>query len=216
MLSYLRKARDGSSVLVVANFTPLPRHLLAASDLPKDAAAVERLLVLLDPRQGAKLALAEAEAVGKHKVGTAEAQVLQARMLAEAEGKEKVGLADVHVRAADAEAVVKQGEAEARKIEVVFGAEAKGLREKFESMKAMSAETRQHEEYRMALERGHVETMKGIDAQTTSRASRPRCWARRWSTRASTSWAARATTSSTCSPGSPSRARSSARAARRR
>jgi uncharacterized membrane protein YqiK len=113
----------------------------------------------------AKLALAEAEAVGKHKIGTAEAQVLQARMLAEAEGKEKIGLADVHVRAADADAVVKQGEAEARKIEVVFGAEAKGLREKFESMKAMSAETRQHEEYRMALERGHIETMKGIDAQ---------------------------------------------------
>ncbi len=32
-------------------------------------------------------------------------------------------------------------------------------------MKSMSAETRQHEEYRMALERNHVETMKGIDAQ---------------------------------------------------
>ena len=60
---------------------------------------------------------------------------------------------------------MKQGEAEARKIEMVFGAEAKGLREKFESMKAMSPETRQHEEYRMALERGHAETMKGIDAQ---------------------------------------------------
>ncbi len=103
--------------------------------------------------------------MGKQKIGMAEAQVLQARMSAEAEGKEKVGLADVHVRTADAEAVVKQGEAEARKIEMVFGAEAKGLREKFESMKAMSPETRQHEEYRMALERGHAETMKGIDAQ---------------------------------------------------
>lgn len=133
----------------------------------------------------AKLALFEAEAAGKQKIGMAEvqvrtadadatlragqaeAQVIQARLVAEAEGKEKLGLADVHVRAADAEAIVKVGEAEARNIEVRFQAEAKGLREKFDAMKAMSTDTREHEEFRMQLEKSHVETMKGIEAQTS-------------------------------------------------
>ena len=133
----------------------------------------------------AQLAQFEAEAAGKEKLGLAEvnvrtadadaalkagqaeAQVIQARLQAEAEGKEKLGLAEVHVRAADAEAIVKLGEAEARKIEVRFQAEAKGLREKFDAMKAMSTDTREHEEFRMQLEKSHVETMKGIEAQTS-------------------------------------------------
>ena len=133
----------------------------------------------------AKLAQMEAEAAGKQKIGLAEVQVrsadaeatlkagqaetqvVQAKLLAEAEGKEKLGLADVHVRAADADVVVRMGEAEAHNIELRFQAEAKGLREKFDAMKAMSVDTRQHEEFRMALEKQHTETMKGIDAQTS-------------------------------------------------
>ena len=133
----------------------------------------------------AKLAQMEAEAAGKQKIGMAEvqvrtaeadatlkagqaeAQVVQAKLLAEAEGKEKLGLADVHVRAAESDALIKIGEAEARTIELRFNAEAKGLREKFDAMKAMSPDTRQHEEFRMALEKQHTETMKGIDAQTS-------------------------------------------------
>ncbi len=112
----------------------------------------------------AKLA---AEAEGKGKLGLAEAEVVQAKLLAEAEGKEKLGLAEVHVRTADADAAVRVGEAEARNIELRFQAEAKGLREKFDAMKAMSTDTRQHEEFRMALEKQHTETMKGIEAQTS-------------------------------------------------
>ncbi len=107
----------------------------------------------------------EAEAEGLRAKAEAEAVGMKAKLAAEAEGKEKVGLADVHVRAADAEAIVKVGEAEARNIEVRFQAEAKGLREKFDAMKAMSGETREHEEFRMQLEKSHAETMKGLDAQ---------------------------------------------------
>jgi uncharacterized membrane protein YqiK len=110
------------------------------------------------------------------KEGQAEAQVIElrsqaeavgvrAKMEAEASGKEKLGLADVQVRLADADAVVKAGQADASTIEARFHAEAKGLREKFEAMSAMSGETRAHEEFRMQLEMAHVETVKGIDAQ---------------------------------------------------
>ncbi len=112
----------------------------------------------------AKVKIAEAEAVAKY--GTAEADALRAKMTAEAEGNEKLGLAQVTVKTAEAEATVKVGEAEARVVEARFEAEAKGLAEKFEAMKVMSTETRDHEEFRMRLERTHVETLKAIEAQT--------------------------------------------------
>ncbi|MBU0747185.1 MAG: hypothetical protein KKH21_06960 [Gammaproteobacteria bacterium] len=126
---------------------------------------------------GAQLARLEAEATGKEKVGRSEAHVIEARSQAEAtgmrarfdaeaEGKEKIGNAEAHVRTADAEALAKMGDAEAHNIDVKFNAEARGLKEKFEAMKAMSPETRDHEEYRMRLERAHAETIKGIEAQT--------------------------------------------------
>ena len=143
----------------------------------------------------ARLATFEAEASGKEKLGLADvhvrqadadailkagqadAQVIEARSQAEAagmrakfdaeaSGKEKLGLAEVNVRTADAEATLKSGQADAQVIEARFSAEAKGLHEKFEAMKAMSPDTRDHEEFRMRLEKSHVETMKGIDAQT--------------------------------------------------
>ena len=124
----------------------------------------------------ATLATMEAEATGKEKVGRAEAQVteaqaqadavgIRARMEAEAVGKEKIGQADALVRTVDAEALAKMGDAEAHNIDVKFNAEARGLKEKFEAMKAMSQETREHEEYRMRLERAHLETLKQIEAQ---------------------------------------------------
>jgi uncharacterized membrane protein YqiK len=108
----------------------------------------------------------EAEATGKQQIGVAEATGLRAKLDAEAEGKQKLGMADVSVRAADADAILKAGQADAQVVEAKFKAEAEGLREKFEAMKAMSPETRAHEEYRMQLEMAHAETLKGIEAQT--------------------------------------------------
>ena len=99
--------------------------------------------------------------------GLAEASSLRAKLEAEAQGKEQLGMAQVAVRAADADAALKSGQADAQVVEARFNAEAKGLREKFDAMKAMSAETRAHEEFRMRLEKNHIETLKGIDAQTS-------------------------------------------------
>ncbi|WKB54067.1 hypothetical protein [Eleftheria terrae] len=118
----------------------------------------------------------EAEAEGSEKKGLAEAQVIAARAQAEADGlrakldaeaagKEKLGLAEVQVRSADAEATTKAGLAEAKTVEARFQAEANGLREKFDAMKAMSEDTRAHEEFRMRLEKNHIETLKGLEAQ---------------------------------------------------
>lgn len=127
------------------------------------------LLVTADAREkqgqvDARVKIAAAEALEKY--GQAEASALQAKLFAEAEGKEKQGLAEVKVHTADAQAIVSVGEAEANVIAARFAAEAKGLRDKFDAMKAMSEDTRAHEEFRMKLERAHTETLKAIEAQS--------------------------------------------------
>ncbi|TWO70848.1 hypothetical protein FN976_12840 [Caenimonas sedimenti] len=124
-------------------------------------AAARVMLVTAEATQ--KQGLAEAQVIGAK--AQAEATGLQAKLEAEAQGKEKLGLADVAVRTAQADATAKTGEAEAQTVQARFSAEAKGLQEKFEAMKAMSVETRDHEEFRMRLEKLHIETLKGIDAQ---------------------------------------------------
>lgn len=124
-------------------------------------AAAKVMTVTADATQ--KQGVAEAQVIAAK--AQAEAAGLKAKLEAEAQGKEKVGLAEVNVRTADAEAVVRQGEAEAHNVQAKFSAEAKGLREKFEAMKAMSPETREHEEYRMRLEMLHTQQLKTIDAQ---------------------------------------------------
>ncbi len=180
-----RKARHKAAEELVLADARLKVAEREAEAKKRDAEGIEALSAapgLADAKvqiaaAGAQLARLEAEATGKEKVGRAEAHVIEARSQAEAtgmrarfdaeaEGKEKIGNAEAHVRTADAEALAKMGDAEAHNIDVKFNAEARGLKEKFEAMKAMSPETRDHEEYRMRLERAHAETIKGIDAQT--------------------------------------------------
>ena len=112
----------------------------------------------------AKVMLASSEAIVKH--GAAQAEATRLRMEAEAKGKEQMGLAEAAVKTADAAATATLGTAEAKVIEARFEAESRGLAQKFESMSAMSAETRAHEEFRMQLELANEQALKGIDAQT--------------------------------------------------
>jgi len=112
----------------------------------------------------AKVMLASSEAIVKQ--GAAQAEATRLRMEAEAKGKEQMGLAEAAVKTADAAATATLGEAEAKVIEARFEAESRGLAQKFESMSAMSAETRAHEEFRMQLELANEQALKGIDAQT--------------------------------------------------
>jgi uncharacterized membrane protein YqiK len=102
----------------------------------------------------AKVMLASSEAIVKQ--GAAQAEATRLRMEAEAKGKEQMGLAEAAVKTADAAATATLGTAEAKVIEA----------QKFESMSAMSAETRAHEEFRMQLELANEQALKGIDAQT--------------------------------------------------
>lgn len=148
-----KREAEGVEAMAAANGLAAAKVLMVTADAKEKQGMID-----------AKVRIAEAEAVSKY--GVAEAEALRAKMIAEAQGKEKLGLADVQVRTANADATVKTGQADAQVIEARFQAEAKGLREKFEAMSAMSKDTREHEEFRMRLERAHIETLKAIEAQT--------------------------------------------------
>lgn len=91
-----------------------------------------------------KVKLAEAEAIAK--TGAATADALRLKLEAEATGKHR------------------HGDAEAHAIAARFAAEAGGLKEKFDAMQAMSADTRAHEEQRMQLDYAHAQRLKSIEA----------------------------------------------------
>jgi len=82
----------------------------------------------------------EAKAVATEKQGTAEARVVAAE-----------GLAEAQVIEAKAAATEKQGTAEARVMELKFGSEAKGITEKAEAMKLLDGVGRDHEEFKLRL-----------------------------------------------------------------
>lgn len=149
-----KREAEGLEALSAATGLAQAKVMIATADAKEKQGLVD-----------AKVKIADAEAVVKF--GAAEADALKAKLEAEAEGQEKLGLATVHVRSADAAATVAAGQADAQVIEARFQAEAKGLREKFEAMKAMSPETRAHEEFRMRLENAQEATLKTIEAQTS-------------------------------------------------
>ncbi len=130
----------------------------------------------------AEVKVKEADAVAIEKQGDAKARVTLGQMKAEAEGREAQGLALVKVKEAEAEAIAKQGKAEAdAKRDMLMAmatgkeadavatekmgmakavesrekllAEAQGLEKKAEAMAKLDDASRQHEEYRLQLEK---------------------------------------------------------------
>ncbi len=122
-----------------------------------DANAVEKLGM-------AKIRVQEAEAGAIEKRGQAENIVIKERYTIEASGAEQKGLANARVLEAEAGALEKRGVAEAAAQEkhgvaLAVGirekllAEAIGLAEKAKAMKEMEGTPREHEEFRLDLER---------------------------------------------------------------
>jgi len=125
----------------------------------------------------AKVVSAHAEA--KEKEGLMEAKVLGEKMGAQAKGEEQLGLAaavasreqGLAIAVAEKEqglavaiAEKEQGLAKAQVTREQFTAEADGLVAKFEAMNQMSEQAREHEEFRMRLERKFEEMMASIEA----------------------------------------------------
>lgn len=110
----------------------------------------------------------EAKAIAFEKEGVAEATVIRAKGDAEADALLGTGKAQADVTAAqgdaEAQAARELGLANAEVTRQQFKAEADGLVDKFEAMNSMSADAREHEEFRMSLETALKEALAAIDA----------------------------------------------------
>ncbi|MFN3579334.1 MAG: hypothetical protein ACK4VV_02535 [Pseudomonas sp.] len=99
----------------------------------------------------------EAKAAAMEKEGLAEAKVLEEKLSAQARGEEQLGVAK-------ARATKDLGMAEAEVMLERFNAEAEGLGKKFGALDSLSDNARQHEEFRMQLEKNFEEAMAAIAA----------------------------------------------------
>ena len=128
-------------------------NILAQAELEASAKEADAKKQLAEGTQAEEAAsgLAEAQvkevmAMATQTEGLAEAKVMEEKMDVEAIGGEKIGLA---------EAVVKREK---------FKAEAEGLIEKFKAMDLMSKDSREHEEFRMQLEKDFEQALVEIEA----------------------------------------------------
>jgi uncharacterized membrane protein YqiK len=119
-----------------------------------------------EERQGmARVKVQEASAESTQKLGLAEAQVSREKLLAEAAGAQEKGLAEARVKEAEAAALEKKGLAEAAAVREKLVAEATGLNQKAAAMKALDGVGREHEEFRLRLDKEKAVELSAIDAK---------------------------------------------------
>lgn len=107
----------------------------------------------------------EAEAQALEKRGLAEARVTRESLLAEAKGAEEKGLAHARVQEAEAAANEKLALAEALAVREKLVAEATGLAQKAEAMKALDGVGREHEEFRLRLDKDKSIALAEVEAK---------------------------------------------------
>ena len=124
--------------------------------------------------QAAEAEKQAAELKAETVIVTAEAQRTAAekerdakKMLAEATQAEEAasGLAEAQVTLVKAEALEKEGTAEAKVLELKFEADAKGITQKAEAMKLFDGVGREHEEFKLQLNKQKEVELEGISAQ---------------------------------------------------
>jgi flotillin len=131
----------------------------AKRDAAEKETAAAKMLAEAEAAQAAALGLAEAtvqeaKAVSLEKEGSAEASVLQKKAVAEAKGIE-----------AKADAIEKQGLAEANVSREKYSSEATGITEKAEAMKQLDSVGKEHEEFKLQLDKEKSVEIAAIDAQ---------------------------------------------------
>ncbi len=119
-----------------------------ARKLLADAKAVEEAAVGMS-----EVRVLEARAQAIEREGSAKAKILEMTAAAEAKGIEAKALAEAKGIEAHAIATQKAGAAEAEVMEDKYSAEANGIREKAEAMKLLDGIGREHEEFKLRLDK---------------------------------------------------------------
>ena len=183
-LQVVEEAKRNKQATVIAAEAEAEEELvkdIKAAEAQEQAAkhkAVERVtladadLEAADRMAKSKIRIAEGVQAESAAEGLAAARVKEADAIA----SEKHGLAEVRVREADSAAVEKVGTAEATVVRAKgtahahaigdkFAAEAKGIAEKAEAMRALDKDSRAHEEYRLRIENEKVLGLEAIQAR---------------------------------------------------
>jgi len=168
----VKQVKAAEAAEEVAKFQARQRLVTADAELEaadKQARAKVRMAEGIQAETAAKglaeVRVREASVVASEKQGLVEAKVSLEKMQAEAQGIESQGLANARVKEAEARALESTGLAEASAIRAKMSAEAAGLAEKAESMKALDAVSREHEEFRLRLEQQKVIALESIRAK---------------------------------------------------
>lgn len=130
------------------------KKMLAEATQAETAAAGLGEAQVLQKKAEAEALGEEAKAIALQKTGLAEAAVLQKKHEAEAKGKEAL-----------ATAIEKEGTAEATVLELKFSADAKGITEKAEAMKLFDEFGKEHEEFKLQLEKEKSVELAAINIQ---------------------------------------------------
>ena len=139
----------------------------AAEEAGSTAIGDSRFKLLRLKKQAATLDAETVIVTAEAERSAAEKQTDAKKMLAEALQAETAapGLAEADVILAKADAIEKEGTAEARVAELKFSADARGITEKAEAMKLFDSVGREHEEFKLELEKAKQIELAGIDAQ---------------------------------------------------
>ena len=161
-----------------------------AAEAAKNAATFEAEKVIVEAKaqreaaekeSEAKKMLAEATAAESAAKGLGEAKVMQAK----ADATEKQGVVDALVlqrkaeaealgQKAKAEAIEKEGTAEAKVLELKFAADAQGISQKAEAMKLLDGVGREHEEFKLELEKAKEVEIAEIESRVKVAAEQAR------------------------------------------
>ena len=171
----IRRTKAAEAEQVAAQFKAKERITLADADkeaADRSAAAKIRLAEGVQAENAAEgLALAkvrEADAIALEKEGAAKARVTRGQMEAEAAGLAQKGGAEAQVTQqmleAQAAGLSQKGAAEAKVTQEKMEAEAAGLAQKAEAMKELDGIGREHEEFRLRLEKQKDIEMASIQA----------------------------------------------------
>ncbi|TAK29011.1 MAG: hypothetical protein EPO40_11335 [Myxococcaceae bacterium] len=144
--------REGMKIAADAEATQLSTKQVRAAEASEEVAKAQA-------RQ--RLVLAEADLEVADKQSRAKVRLAEGTQ-AEASA---AGLAAARVREADAKALELTGAAEASAIRAKMSAEASGIGEKAEAMKALDSVSREHEEFRLRLDQQKVISLESIRAK---------------------------------------------------
>jgi uncharacterized membrane protein YqiK len=141
---------------------------ITAAEMAAEQALVREIKAAEAARKASESLAAKVRIQAEAERDSAEQKAQAAKLLAEATKAEHAaqGLAEAQVLQARAVAVQEQGLAEARVLREKFAAEAQGITEKANAMKELDGVGKEHEEFKLRLEKDKQIEIAAIQAQT--------------------------------------------------